>query len=168
MLQALTIQAILDARSQLSDLALEVANDLFAYTWLASHVRLVELVPDEPELNLPVLLAQILTRNPAGGVAMDEWLPKARIQKTAKTALGEAIAGALEDLEEAENDYERMNQLLVHALNQLSIQDAQHIHVLSTNVDHQPPRAPYAYGLTDQYFWVHGRYFYYLEIHRES
>ena len=42
----LTVRQVLAAQSQLPQLSLEVANDLFRSTWLASHVRLVELMAD--------------------------------------------------------------------------------------------------------------------------
>lgn len=166
MSQEITTQNILAARIELPDLALELANDFFSSTWQASHIRLVELVPDEAEIRIPLLLAHILSRNPAGEYLFEEWLPNACIHKADRKALAEAIAGALEDLEEAQD---RPNELLTHALLSLSIEDAQSIHtILSDDPSLPSPRSAYEYGPTDQFFWVRAGRFYYLELHHES
>jgi hypothetical protein len=166
MSQEISSTSILAARSELIEFTLESANDFFSSTWQASHIRLVELVPDEVEIRFPVLLAHVLTRNPAGGYPLEEWLPNTSIQKIEKQSLREALEGALEDLQEADD---RPNELLADALARLSIQDAESCYTILADDSNLPrPRSAYKYGPTYQYFWLKGNRFYYLEIHHES
>lgn len=166
MAQELSPASILAARAELPEYTLELANDFFSYTWQASHIRLVELAPDAGDTKLFVLLAHVLTRNPAGEFLVQEWLPNTRIQRADPDDLAEAIGMALEDINEAAD---RPNVLLSDALTHLSIQDAWPIYTIATDDPELPePRSAYEYGPTYQYFWISGRRFYYLEIHHES
>ncbi len=159
-----TAQQILAARSELFELSFEMANDFFGATWLASHVRLVELQPDI-DINLPMLLAYVFTRNPAEEYPIDEWLPNTVFIETDSDELAGMIAQAASDLGEAED---RFNEGLSAALERLTECDAKQVWKIEGVLGRPEPRLPYEYGLTHQLFWVGTGRFYYLEIHHES
>ncbi|OPZ76008.1 MAG: hypothetical protein BWY79_01834 [Actinobacteria bacterium ADurb.Bin444] len=160
----LTVRQVLAAQSQLPQLSLEVANDLFRSTWLASHVRLVELMADTG-VDLPLFLAYALTRNPADDFRVEEWLPNTEFRAVAPDDLDRLIAQALSDMHEEET---RSNDVLADALVRLSTHGAQSIHEIEAKPDYRRPYSPYEYGPTYQMFWIDAGRFYFLEVHHES
>ena len=158
----LTVRQVLAAQSQLPQLSLEVANDLFRSTWLASHVRLVELMADTG-VDLPPFLAYALTRNPADDFRVEEWLPNTEFRAAAPDVGPADRAGLVRHARGGD----AVNDVLADALVRLSTHGAQSIHEIEAKPDYRRPYSPYEYGPTYQMFWIDaGRYF--LEVHHES
>lgn len=157
-------QDVLNARAELPRLSLDVSNDYFRSTWQASHVRLVELVPNS-NATWAVLLAHALHRNPADGLALEQWLPNTTFQPGSTASLAQLIAHAVADMEQEDR---WPNEALATALARLPVSDAQFIFSIEPGAHGQPPCRPYKYGPTQQVFWGKEGRFYFLEVHNES
>lgn len=157
-------QQVLAVRDELATLSFDIVNDLFGATWLASHVRLVELLPDDvADLALP--LAYALSRNPVEEFPVEEWLPNTEFRPTPPEELAGWVGQAIDDIRE---EGDRPNDVLVGALERLSTHDVRSLHEIEAHPGPQRPNSPYEYGPTCQMFWVSGDRFYFLEVHHES
>lgn len=157
-------QEVLVARTELPRLSLDVANDLFRSTWQASHVRFVELVPNSSS-SLALLLAHVLTRNPAGGLPIEQWLPNVAFQPCTAESLSQLIAHAISDMEQEDR---WPNETLAAALACLPIADVDFIFSVEAGAERRRPCSPYKYGPTHQVFWGKSVRLYCLEVHNES
>lgn len=163
-------QAVLAAQSELSSVSFEIANDLYGATWLASHVRLVELLPDSG-LSHALLLAHVLATNPVEQHTVEEWLPHTTFRTATAHELAQLIAHAASEVQEADD---RLNSILASALARLSPPEDQPIFAIEALMDSEAgvrseaPSSPYLYGPTYQMFWANAGRFYFLEVHQES
>jgi hypothetical protein len=133
----------------------DIYIDIFASTWAASHVRLVELAPSQPTTDL-ALLFFVASRRIGSCKAWKEWITATSSSPMNRGELQTLIDHAISDIAEV-ND---TNSILEHALRSLSAQSADRICSLSGN--------PYEYGPTYQAYWWRASTFVYLEVHNES
>lgn len=129
--------------------------DIYASTWLASHVRLVELALSQPTTDL-ALLFFVASRRIGSCKTWQEWIAATASSPMNRIELQALVDHAISDIAEA-ND---TNTTLEQALRSLSTQSADRICSLSGN--------PYEYGPTYQAYWWRASTFFYLEVHNES
>jgi hypothetical protein len=159
----LTPELVLSARSALPKLSLDVDNNLFRSTWLASHVRLVELVPNSSS-SLALLVAHALTRNPRFDYPLDEWLPNTQFLPADAEAVTTLVKHAISDMKEEDR---WPNDTLSFALENLPI-DAEFIFDIAAGLEKQRPCSPYHYGPTYQMIWGKPDRVFFLQVHNES
>ncbi len=157
-----TPELILAATRQLPRLGLDVDNNLFRSTWLASHVRLVELVPSS-DASLALLVAHALTRNPRADHLLHQWLPNTRFQPTDVDSLSALVTQAISDMKEEDR---WPNDTLSFALEHLEL-DAEFVYKIE-GIEGLRPCSPYRYGPTYQVIWGKPGRFFFLQIHNES
>jgi hypothetical protein len=160
---ALTPELVLLARSSLPKLSLDVDNTLFRSTWLASHVRFVELVPNA-SASLALLVAHALTRNPRFDYSLEEWLPNTQFLPTDSAALTALVQHAISDMKEEDR---WPSDALSFALENLQI-DAAFAFRVAAGSDKQRPCSPYRYGPTYQMVWGKPDRVFFLQVHNES
>lgn len=136
---------------------------IYQSTWLASHLRLVMMIPDE-ELSLAALLYFALGSNRYAEKGMAGWLQHARVREIDAASGRGYVEQALSDLEEGgvcDTLIERELGLM------LLLRDGRWFEV-ETGEGPVESTAPYEHGITSMILW-HGRNgFYLLELHHES
>jgi len=160
----LTPQLVLAARSQLRQLSLDVENNMFRSTWLASHVRLVELVPNS-NASLSLLVAHVLTRSPRFDYTLEQWLPNSQFEPVSSEAVAALVKHALADMEQEDR---WPNDALAAFLARLGTASIDFAYEITADPNGQRPCAPYQYGPTSQMVWGRGDRIYFLQVHNES
>ena len=129
--------------------------DMYASTWLASHVRLVELAPAQPATDLSLLFF-VASRAIGSPRLWKDWIAAAVSRPMSRRELQELIEKALSDVAEGDDK----DTILEQALRNLSAHSADRAYSLSGQ--------PYAHGPTYQDYWWRADTFFFLEIHNES
>jgi hypothetical protein len=142
--------------------------DISAATWLASHVRLVEIEPDS-NLNSNVrLLAHVLLREQESK-ELPDWLWNSHLVPSTHDVLSEWVKYALGDVEEgARSDPERANHQLKAALETLDFSGCTEIFCVSSDARKVLSVGAHQYGPTYMFIWRDLSRFRFLEIHNES
>lgn len=142
--------------------------DIFAATWLASHVRFVE-IECESNLNSNVrLLAHVLLREQESK-ELPSWLWKSHLVPSTAEELSGFIRHALRNIDEGgREDFDRANPRLKAALESLDFSVCIEIFCVSSNAEKVWPVGAHQYGPTYMFIWRDLSRFRFLEIHNES
>jgi len=161
-LESIIEEVLCEDRTML-EISWQSYSEFFQQTWLASHLRLVVIKPDE-ELSLSTQLYFALENNRYTELEISEWLTTATVKYLTGSEAKGYIEQAFSDLAEGEITDAIISSELEHLLNMPDVT----WYELETGASPTRYTTPYLYGVTSFVFCRHATTFYLLELHHES
>ena len=161
-LESMIEEVLCEDRTML-EISWQSYSEFFQQTWLASHLRLVVIKPDE-ELSLATQLYFALENNRYTRLEISEWLTTATVKDLTISEARGYIEQAFNDLAEGGITDATIGRELEHLV---KMPDAAW-YELETGASLTGYTTPYLYGDTSFIFCQHATTFYLLELHHES